>query len=176
MNNLKITKCVVGDLRCNCYLIDNGREALLVDPGDEVEKIIEMIGEKKLIGILLTHDHFDHVGAIEGIVEKFHIPVYCRGNVSEGDITIGTFSFEVIYTPGHAKDSVSYYFPKDKMMFTGDFLFYNTIGRCDLFGSSVTEMNNSIEKIKKYSDDIVVYPGHGKETKLGREKKYNPFF
>ena len=109
-------------------------------------------------------------------MEKFGYPVYDLNNLHEGINKIDNFTFEVITTFGHTMDSITYYFREDKIMFTGDFLFYGTIGRCDLPESNYDVMLKSIEKIKKYDDDIVIYPGHGIKTKLGYEKLNNPYF
>ena len=128
------------------------------------------------MGILITHSHFDHVASVDILQEEFNYPVYDIGNLKVGENKIQNFSFELIETFGHTMDSVSYYFKKEKKMFTGDFLFYDTIGRCDLLESNEEEMIKSIQKIKAYEDDIIVYPGHGKVTTLGREKKNNPYF
>ena len=81
------------------------------------------------------------------------------------------FNYEIIKTPGHTDDSISFYFKEDNIMFTGDFLFYHTIGRCDLENSNILDMKNSLNLISSYSDDIKIYPGHGKDTLLGKEKK-----
>lgn len=173
---MKVSCIQVGELRCNCYLIEKNGKCLLVDPGDWYEKILNFIAGKEIEGILITHHHFDHVGCLENLVHDFHYPVYDSNNLFEGKQKIGSFSCEVIYTPGHAKDCISFYFPDDEIMFTGDFLFYRTIGRCDLKDSDIEEMHQSIEKIKQYDDHIVIYPGHGKKTLLGDEKKENSYF
>ena len=175
-NNLVVTKIPLGPLQCNCYLIENGKEALLVDPGAELDKVKNLIKNKNVVGILLTHHHFDHVGCVEDLVKEYQYQVYDKDNLMEGKKQIGSFTFEVIYTLGHTMDSITYYFREDKIMFTGDFLFLGTIGRCDFLESDYHEMEKSIEKIKKYADDILIYPGHGAETNLGREKKENPYF
>lgn len=183
---MEVSKVIVGYLEENCYLIKIGNEALIVDPGDEVDKIIDMIGSIKVVGILITHAHFDHIGALKDLEEKLNVPIYYHNinnelnyekliNVSEKEYRINNFDFDVIYTPGHRNDSVTYYFKKEKLMFTGDFIFKLSIGRTDLeYGSSV-EMQKSIEKIKKYEDDIKLYPGHGENTMLGFEKMNNYF-
>ena len=90
-----------------------------------------------------------------------------------GKIKIGNFSFEIIKTKGHSVDSVTYFFYNDKIMFTGDFLFKESIGRCDLKGGNIFDMKESIKKIKSYNKDIVIYPGHGDKTKLEYELKNN---
>ena len=173
---MTIDKIKVGYLRTNCYLIENDYESLIIDPGDEYDKIKELIKDKNLIGILLTHNHFDHMGCINNLISDYNIPLYDNNSLNEGLNNISTFNFEVIKTNGHTMDSLTFYFIEDKVMFTGDFLFYDTIGRCDLEESNIEEMKKSIDKIKKYDDDITIYPGHGKETNLGREKNCNIYF
>ena len=88
----------------------------------------------------------------------------------------GPFTFNIIYTPGHSADSITFYFKQNNIMFTGDFLFYDTIGRCDLEGSNINKMKESINKIKRYSSNIIIYPGHGKSTTLDREFNKNVYF
>lgn len=166
----------VGKLKCNCYLLIKDNKVLVIDPGDEGDRIIDKIGNREVVGIIITHYHYDHIGAISEIVNKYNVLVYDRNNMDEGENTIDIFKFFVIYTPGHKEDLISIYFDKDKMMFTGDFLFKDCIGRCDLVGSSVLDMKRSIEKIKKYDKDIVVYPGHGVKTSLGYEMDNNIYF
>jgi glyoxylase-like metal-dependent hydrolase (beta-lactamase superfamily II) len=173
---VKIDYIKVGYLRCNCYLLEDNNNCLLIDPGDDLEKIEKFIYNKSVVGILLTHSHFDHVASVSDLVEKYNFDVYDLNNLQEGNNSIKNFNFEVIKTFGHTMDSVTYYFRDDKVMFTGDFLFKDTIGRCDLVESNYSEMLKSIEKIKKYDDDIKVYPGHGMSTILGEEKLYNPYF
>ena len=100
--------------------------------------------------------------------------VLCGTDLKE--VEVGAFKFTPIMTPGHSSDSVTFYFKEDKIMFVGDFIFKDTVGRCDLPTGSSSEMDKSIEKIKAYDDDITLYPGHGDETTLGREKEYNLYF
>lgn len=166
----------VGYLRCNCYLININDKYLLVDPGDDYYKIVEKIKNKDVIGILLTHSHFDHTACANSIANLLNIPIYYSGNLKEGKHNIGDFKFDVINTFGHTMDSITFYFYEDNIMFTGDFLFNGTIGRCDLPESDYGVMLNSISKIKKYDDEIIVYPGHGSKTTLGNEKKFNTYF
>ncbi len=164
----------LGFLRCNCYLVGVNNKYLLIDPGDDYNKLKEFIKNKEIIGILITHNHFDHVSSVDNLVKDYNIKdVYSVKKLKEGKISIGDFNIEVIYTFGHTMDSVTYYFYDYNVMFTGDFLFKNTIGRCDLIESDYEEMLKSIDKIKKYGDNIVVYPGHGYKTTLGYEKINN---
>ena len=173
---MKISKICVGELQTNCYLLEKDNEALLIDPGAEYKRLKKFIKGKNIVGILLTHHHFDHIGCVNDLVNEYNLIVYDNNSLNEGINNISTFTFEVIKTYGHTMDSISFYFSLDKVMFTGDFLFYDTIGRCDFIESDISEMQQSIKKIKKYDDDIIIYPGHGRETSLGREKKFNIYF
>ena len=172
--DIKIIK--VGDLKCNCYILNIDNKVLVIDPGAEYEKIKKELVNKEVLGILLTHNHFDHVGCIFDIMRDYHTKLYDYNSLKEQSYAIGPFNFEVIFTPGHTPDCISIYFKEENIMFTGDFLFYDTIGRCDLPGSDFNEMKQSIEKIKKYNPSITVYPGHGIKTTLEREFNNNIYF
>ena len=172
---MNIKRIIVGDLECNCYILEKGNDVLIIDPGDEFNKIRYNLKDKNLIGIIITHYHFDHIGALDELRNKYNVLVYDINNMYEGENKIGNFNFDVIYTPGHKEDAITIYFKKEKMMFTGDFLFKDNIGRCDLLGGNVLEMISSIEKIKKY-DDSLVYPGHGEFTTLLYEIENNIYF
>ena len=169
---MNIKRVVVGPLQENCYIVEKDGECIIIDPGDEVDKIIESITYPP-VAILITHNHFDHVGALLSLKEKYNIPVYDYNNLKEGELSTGKFNIDVIYTPGHTSDSITFYFKEEEIMFTGDFLFKNTIGRTDLPTGNFKEMQKSIRKILTYSDIIKVYPGHGEDTTLGLEKKNN---
>lgn len=172
---MKLDRVVTGYLEENCYILKINYNCLVIDPGDDYYKIKEKIGNNKVIGILLTHNHFDHVGALNDVVEEYKAPIYSFENLKEGDNIIEEFSFEVIFTPGHTRDSICFYFEKEKIMFTGDFLFKESIGRCDLPTGNYIEMEESIKKIKKYNNDIVIYPGHGEKSILSYEKEHNRY-
>jgi glyoxylase-like metal-dependent hydrolase (beta-lactamase superfamily II) len=173
---MKIEKIVIGAYQENCYLLETNNKYLLVDPGEGLDKILEFINGKDIVGILITHGHNDHIASLDEIVNKFNYPVYRYDNLKEGRLVIGPFNIEVIFVSGHTPDSVCYYFRGEKVMMTGDFLFKESIGRCDLEGGNFTIMKESINKIKKYDDDITIYPGHGDKSTLGYEKKYNYYF
>lgn len=162
---MNIEIVVVGELSTNCYVISNDNECIVIDPGDCYDKIKKVIGSKKVLGTIITHHHFDHVGAI-----NYFDKIYDYNNLDEGINKIGEFIFEVIYTPGHTKDSICIYFKDDNIMFVGDFIFKDGIGRTDL-GGNYSNLLKSINKISKYSPDITIYPGHGESTKLGDEIK-----
>ena len=172
--NIEIVR--VGELECNCYLLDINNRVLVIDSGDDASKIINKIGDRVVEGIIITHYHFDHIGALEDLVNKYDVSVYDKNNMNEGINSIGEFIFDVIYTPGHKEDCISIYFKEDKVMFCGDFIFRDNIGRCDLPGGNLKEMIDSINKIKKYDKDIIIYPGHGDKTTLGYEINNNMYF
>lgn len=159
----------------------------------------------ELQAICLTHAHVDHILGLHKVLKDFDLPVYLNhsdlflwnnfeqqsqafGFRSVGfdftpeplpeqeDFTIGNFSFDVIYTPGHAPDHVSLYFEGDELLIAGDVIFFESIGRTDLYKGDFDTLANSIRK-KLYTlpDDTSVYPGHGPATTIGREKKHNAF-
>jgi len=173
---MKVETIKVGRLECNCYLLDINDKVLVIDPGDDGDKIMDKIGDRKVVGIIITHYHFDHIGAINELVNKYNTHVYDKNNMKEGNNLVENFAFEVIYTPGHKDDAITIYFKKGKMMFCGDFIFRDNIGRCDLPGGDISEMIKSIEKIKKYDSDTLIYPGHGIKTTLGYEINNNIYF
>ena len=172
---MKVDIVKVGSLECNCYILDIKGKVLVIDPGAEYKKIKEAIGKREVVGVIVTHYHFDHVGALRELMDDYNIKVSDYSNLKDKE-EIGEFKFKVIKTPGHTSDSITIYFVKEKMMFVGDFIFKDSIGRCDLPTGSVSDMVESINKIKQYADDITIYPGHGDLTYLGYEKENNYYF
>lgn len=163
---MKIDRVIVGELETNCYILSIKDKCIVIDPGDEYNKIKKCIGNKEVIGVIITHYHFDHIGALNNFDKNL---IYDINNLEEKENKIGNFNFEVIYTPGHKEDSITIYFRKEKVMFTGDFIFKDGIGRIDLPGGNYKDMLNSLEKIKRYDKDIIIYPGHGDKTILYNE-------
>jgi glyoxylase-like metal-dependent hydrolase (beta-lactamase superfamily II) len=195
---------VVGMLQGNCYLVrcGNAGESVIIDPGDEPDKIEARIREMALKpeAILLTHGHIDHINAASRLREVFGCRVVCHASdtgmvqgeeptlwglvrnpchvdqqVEDGDtIVSGDKTFKVIHTPGHTRGSVC--FLMDSNLFSGDVLFMGSIGRTDLPGGSDSEMMKTLKtKIAVLGDDTRVYPGHGPDTTIGNEKRSNPF-
>lgn len=168
---MEIKNVMVGELETNCYLLNQNGNMLIIDPGAEIDVIKKAIANNKVIGILITHHHFDHVGAVEELKKEYAVNVYDIHNLEEGTNTIGNFTFEVIKTPGHKEDCITYYFKEENSMFVGDFIFEGTIGRTDLPGGNLKKMKQSIIKILQYNLDNVVYPGHGPKTTLKQEEE-----
>ena len=137
----------VGYLQTNCYILVKDKCAILIDPGDDYDRISSELSGLSLVAILITHSHFDHVGALKFFDSGL---VYSYSNLKEKEYKFGDFVFDVLYTKGHTDDSISFYFKNDGIMFTGDFVFFNSIGRTDFDTSSEYEMGKSIEKLKKY--------------------------
>ncbi len=198
---MKINTICVGEYQVNCYVLKQENDSLVIDPGDDVEKIIDAIpSDSHLKGILLTHGHFDHIGAVDDLVSRYQCPVYCclkesdlltnpklnsLGQLSarvkskltplhEGSWKCGNFEITNYFTPGHTVGSMC--FQIENILFTGDTLFYRSIGRTDLFSANEVEMMKTIEKIKKMDPSLLVYPGHGPTTTIEEEIKFNPYF
>src|SRR5574344_1828077 len=139
-----IKTIVVGPLDTNCYLLIKNNHVLIIDPGDEFNKIDRELTGFIIDGILITHNHFDHIGALKEIKNKYQSKSYNITEFEEKEDKIGEFTFDVIYTKGHTDDSVTYYFKEDNSMFVGDFIFKGSIGRTDLETGSYDEMKKSI--------------------------------
>lgn len=208
---MEITSYTVGPFAENTYLLSEGGEALLVDPGfledAEYQRTKQDIDDQQLdlIAVVLTHAHVDHVLGLQKVLNDFEAPVYLSdkdrylwnnfgsqaamfGFTSDGfsfdpavlpvtnEWSLGNFSFDVRYTPGHAPDHVSLYSAKDGVVIAGDALFKEGIGRTDLYKGDFKVLEKSIqEELYTLPDETVVYPGHGPQTTIGHEKKSNPF-
>ena len=166
---MKIDRVIVGVLDTNCYIISKNNKCIVIDPGDEFEKINKVIDNKDIVAIIVTHYHFDHIGALKYFDNDL---ILDRSNLQEKEYNFDDFKFEVIYTPGHKEDSITIYFKEENVMFTGDFIFKGSIGRTDLEGGNIKDMINSLNKISKYNSSIIVYPGHGDKTTLSLELIY----
>jgi glyoxylase-like metal-dependent hydrolase (beta-lactamase superfamily II) len=199
----------VGPVQENSFLIrhDGGDRALLVDPGEEAPKLlgaIEALGVT-LDAILLTHCHFDHVGAVAPVAKATGAPVYCpeievpilqdimafvpwpgfgpfeswdpEHTVAGGErLQLAGFDIDVLFTPGHSPGHVTYAFDGENALFSGDVLFQQSIGRTDLPGGDHATLLASIATLlDRYDDETVVHPGHMGLTTLGRERATNPF-
>ncbi len=202
--NIRVKKLTVGPVRTNCYIVykKDRKEAVIIDPGDEPEEIGRKITEYGVVpqAILLTHGHFDHIGAAEPLKRKYDIPVYAyeaereiltteknlgnmvgiRGLYLEADtyltdqqlISLGGMEFKVISTPGHTVGSCCYLLETEEILFSGDTLFHYSHGRTDFPTGSQSAIIRSIrERLMILKDDIFVYPGHEGETTIGNERQ-----
>lgn len=169
-------KCIkTGYLNENCYIIENNDDCLVVDPGDDYNLIKSNIS-KNVLAVLITHRHFDHIGVLSNLITDYNCQIFDKNTCSEDTYKLNDFSFNVIFTPGHSMDSISFYFFKDKIMFVGDFVFKESVGRCDLEGGNMSMMIDSINKLKKFDPSIVLYPGHGEFTSINYEINNNIYF
>lgn len=190
----------VGTFGVNCSILSAEGRAWIVDPGRESGRIIALLEKNGLqpAGILLTHGHFDHIGAIAGLQARWSdLPVY----VHPADVPVLTHPlnnfppdypavaqpahlidarqvpapFETIETPGHTPGGVCYFLPADRLLLSGDTLFAGSVGRTDLPGGDLPTLQKSLARLTALPDDTLVIPGHGDHTTVGREKAANPF-
>ena len=205
---IKIESRVLGPVATNCYLIINkdNNESIIVDPADSPESIYDMVvrSASKPQAILLTHGHFDHIGAANEVREHYGIKIYAScdeekllaspaRNLSnaygmslrvtadvlhnDGDILeLAGLKIKAIHTPGHTPGGCCYYMEQEDVLFSGDTLFRTSVGRSDFPGGSASALVRSVkEKLLILPEETHVYPGHMEETTIGYEKRHNPF-
>jgi hydroxyacylglutathione hydrolase len=199
----------VGPVQENCFLAraDASAHAVIVDPGEEAPRLLQAIADQGLTldAILLTHTHFDHVGAVAPIAKATGAPVYCpelevavlqdimafvpwpgfgpfeswdpEHTVKGGEtLMLAGMTFDVRFTPGHSPGHVTYAVRGEQALFSGDVLFENSVGRVDLPGGDWPTLLASIAALmEEFDDDCTVYPGHMGITTLGAERASNPF-
>ncbi|HEX6585858.1 MAG TPA: MBL fold metallo-hydrolase [Solirubrobacterales bacterium] len=198
----------VGQVAENCFLLrrDGSDTAVVVDPGDEAERILEAIDQLGLTieGVLLTHTHFDHIGAVAPVARATGAPVWCPEieiqvladinsfvppgfgpfesyeadhTVSGGEtLELAGMEIDVIFTPGHSPGHVTYSIPDEEAIFSGDVLFQGSVGRTDLpFGDWSTLLESLRNLIEALPPETKVYPGHMGITTLEAERATNPF-
>jgi len=196
---MKLKVFTLGDLRSRCYILYEDGLALIIDPGYESSEVLSFLDEQRLIvtKIYLTHGHPDHVGGVKQIKDIYDCSVYAPkkdaiwmkqsiynrlGHEIPVDVWVSDLDmisfigkiFIVYETPGHSEGSTVLY--TDGMLFSGDTLFFQSIGRTDIPLANSQTIYQSIKRIYTlFEDDVIVYPGHGKETTIGHEKKFNPF-
>ena len=193
---LQIHTLPLGDYQTNCYILhqEGNRDCVVIDPGYEPEIILSYLSEKGLTlrAILLTHGHFDHVGAVRELAAQTDCrvyinpkdlslppmltagPLYYTNTYGEGDLLdIAGISFRVLETPGHTPGSVC--LMAEQNLFSGDTLFSGSCGRTDLPGGDYRAMKESLKRLAALREDYNVYPGHGSNTTLAWEQKTNPY-
>jgi glyoxylase-like metal-dependent hydrolase (beta-lactamase superfamily II) len=200
----------VGQVQENCFIarVKGSERAVVVDPGDEAERLIgalEALGITTVEAILVTHTHFDHVGAVAPLAEATRAPVYCPAletqvlanimdyvpwpgfgpfesyeadhALSGGErLALAGLTFDVVFTPGHSPGHVTYAVKDENALFSGDVLFEGSVGRTDLPGGDWPTLLASIESlVEAFVPETTVYPGHMGITSLSRERATNPF-
>lgn len=191
---MKIKRFIGGILQSNGYVIyqQEGGPCYVIDPGYTAGNFIDFIEKKNLDmqGILLTHHHYDHTGAVEKLKSRFSCPVYLHRcdmdlykkeveqPMEDGDVLrLGEESIQVIHTPGHTAGSVCFYSEKSKLAFTGDTIFNVDLGRTDLEDGSENDMIRSCrEIIDGWSNEIYIYPGHGDGCNMKKVRRINREF
>lgn len=210
MANIITVTNVLGAMATNCYMAVNTdtRETVIIDPAAKPEFIIKRCKEQqyKVVAILLTHGHFDHIGALEGVRAEYPDAKVYAGKeeadvlhnsavnmsvdfppeistdadeyVDDGEILkLLDTEIKCIHVPGHTKGGMCYYFEDNKILFSGDTLFEMSVGRSDFpTGSWEDLLENISKKLLTLPEDVIVYSGHGGKTNVGREKMMNPFF
>lgn len=192
---------------CYFAINEDTREVVVIDPGAAAEELAGKIREQELApaAILLTHGHFDHAGAAKQLAEAFGIRIYAHEkeketledptlNLSgwqgkqqvyhaalflkdEQEIDLAGFHIRVLFTPGHTVGGCCYYFPYQNVLFSGDTLFAQSVGRTDFPKGSSSQLLRGIrEKLMPLPDETAVYTGHGEGTTIGTERVYNPYF
>lgn len=205
MNKIDVikSKFLYGSFNQNTYVLSDKNSAVIIDVGGELDDVKQKVSGKKVLGILMTHLHFDHFWNLEEYLKEFGCDVYIQPgfenkfldgrlnasylvglnetkNIAKNQIKyyaknlkLGNFEFEIFNTPGHSKDGVCILF--DEILFTGDTVFSDTIGRTDLPDSDNSEMIDSLKKIKSL-DYITAYPGHNESASKAQIDKTIGFY
>lgn len=191
---------------CYLVINEETKQTVVIDPAACPKKLLGFIEEEglKIEAILLTHGHFDHIMGIDGFLGHFEVPVYVHeedervmndpvlnqsstytsGYTFSGarylrdrqTLELAGFVFEVIHTPGHTWGGCCYYVASENVLFSGDTLFQESVGRTDFETSSMSDLMHSVrEKLFRLPEETHVYPGHMGETTIGHEKTHNPY-
>lgn len=187
---MQIHKILSEYIETNIYIVEEENEAILIDTGANTKKVMDFLNKHnlKLKFILMTHNHLDHIKSLKEIQAKTGVKIFMSKkdnniefgenienftDIKEGDIfKLKNIKLEAISTPGHTAGGFCFYIEKENILFSGDTLFKQGIGRTDLPTSSEEEMKSSLRKLFKLPENTIVYPGHGEETTILKEKKY----
>lgn len=199
---MQIHQVVVGLYQVNSYIIENDEALVIVDPGARANKLAELVEQlaKPVKAILLTHAHFDHIGAVDQLVKLYQCPVYLNQAdyemaidpvknhslpdkptklktkpvfFKEGLLEISSFEFKIMFAPGHSAGSTL--IEIDNYLFTGDVLFKGSIGRTDLSNSNPVEMRNTLNDLRELPMHLTILPGHGPSSTIQLELMENPY-
>lgn len=201
-----VARVAVGQLATNCYLVDDGRGGVaVVDPGADAARVLAAVGERPVSAVLVTHAHFDHVGAVDALAERCPsgwavgaadwplAGAYLAAGVSmfgvearletpparllsDGDVVeAGELRLRVVGCPGHSPGGVAYVEDAFGLAFTGDTLFAGSAGRVDLPGGDPDALRASLARLSALPPAVRVFPGHGPATTVGRELASNPY-
>jgi len=206
-----VDSVVVSPFQTNCYIVGcpETKEGIIIDPGDEPERILAVVNfhRLKIVAIVATHGHLDHVLAVKAVKEATGAPfllpeldlpiarsahIQARfynwlaepvpdpdGFLEEGQtLSVGNLSFQVLELPGHTPGHIALYWSDEsgnRYLFSGDVLFAGSVGRTDLPGGNWEVLQNSLRRLMSLPDETIVYPGHGRKTTIGEERRYNPF-
>lgn len=196
---MKIIKLALGELTANCYLLFEQKQCLIIDPGAEAAVIKKKVGPTPVAGIVLTHGHFDHIGAVNELATTYGCLIYVSpadqpllnnptfnysdalayqvtqplSLITASTLTIGPFQFKVYFTPGHTAGSICLEYKKH--LFTGDTLFQDDVGRTDLYSGSDVALYHSLKKLKLLSPELKILPGHGPNSTLAIQLQNNPY-
>ncbi len=194
----------LGPLGTNAYLLENKGKALCIDPGGDPQPILQALGNTELTHILITHLHCDHLYGVQALSEAtgavvlastednflldtelgtgglFDLPTTQKidfAPLHSGENNFISLQCKVLATPGHSPGSLSFYFPELKAVFTGDLIFYRSVGRTDFLGGDAAQLKKSvIQHIFTLPPETIIYPGHDRATNVGDEMCHNPFF
>ncbi len=208
---LLVDSAIVSPFQTNCYIVacPETKEGIIVDPGDEPERILAIVKflQITVTAVVATHGHLDHVLAVKDVKEATGAPflfpeldlpiaqgahIQARlynwfaepvpepdGFLMEGQtLSVGKISFQVLHLPGHTPGHIALYAEigdGSKHLFSGDVLFAGSVGRTDLPGGSWEQLQISLKRLMSLPDETIVYPGHGRRTTIGEERRYNPF-
>jgi hydroxyacylglutathione hydrolase len=206
-----VDSVVVSPFQTNCYIVGcpETKEGIIIDPGDEPERILAVVNfhQLKIVAIVATHGHLDHVLAVRAVKEatgapfllpELDLPIARSAHIQarfynwlaepvpepdrflqEGQtLTVGRISFQVLELPGHTPGHIALYRADEKgggCLFSGDVLFAGSVGRTDLPGGNWETLQKSLRRLMSLPDETIVYPGHGRKTTIGEERRYNPF-
>lgn len=200
MPKITVERLVVGELAVNCYIVENTetRECFLVDPGAEAQRIIRQVGDRKACAVLLTHGHYDHIGALDEVCGHFGIPAYIHAgdaaklndamaNVSavfgqplvqqtvpqiieqEGELTLAGMKLQILHTPGHSNGCICCILPDHQGILTGDTLFAHGYGRTDFADGDFGRLVQSLRRLYRLTPKMIAYPGHDVPGETGRD-------